>query len=74
LTESFVSSGIVSAPSERRRLQRAKLLEPLAGRIGAQRVFILDVSRTGMRVAHREAIGAPGDHCVEGIPTRRYTP
>lgn len=41
-----------------------KLLEPLPGRIGAQRVFILDVSRTGMRVAHQEAIGGPGEQCT----------
>ena len=55
---------IVPAPSERRRLQRVKLLEPLPGRIDAQRVFILDVSRTGMRVAHQETIGTPGDQRV----------
>ena len=52
---------MVSVPSERRRLQRVKLLAPLPGRIGAQRVFVLDVSRTGVRVAHQEAIGSPGD-------------
>lgn len=41
-----------------------KLLEPLPARIDAQRVFILDVSRTGMRVAHQETIGAVGDQRI----------
>lgn len=54
----------MSAPSERRRLQRVKLLEPLPAKIDAQRVFILDVSRTGMRVAHQESVGAPGERRI----------
>jgi hypothetical protein len=52
---------MMSVPSERRRLQRVTLLQPLPGRIGAQRIFILDLSRTGLRIAHQEAIGAPGE-------------
>jgi hypothetical protein len=51
----------VPALSERRRLQRVTLLQPLRGRIDAQRVFIVDVSRTGIRVAHQESIGAPSE-------------
>ena len=54
----------VSEPVERRRLQRVKLIEPLAGSIDGQRVFLLDVSRHGIRIAHRESLGASGDHCV----------
>ena len=47
---------------ERRRLQRVKLLEPLAARIAGQRVFLLDISRSGVRVAHQESLGAAGEH------------
>lgn len=50
----------MSAPSERRRLQRVKLSEPLPGRIGPQRVYIIDVSRDGVRVAHQESVGEHG--------------
>jgi hypothetical protein len=56
----------VAEPFERRRLQRVKLLEPLAGRIAGQRVFILDISRTGIRVAHQHDLGATGQcHPIE---------
>ena len=54
----------MSHPSERRRLQRIELLEPLAGTIDGQRILILDVSRTGMRVAHQERIASDSDHHV----------
>lgn len=55
---------VVSAPSERRRLQRVKLPTPLPARIDTLHVFILDVSRTGMRVTHQEAIGSPGERRI----------
>src|SRR6185295_16505306 len=51
----------VSASNERRRLQRVKLLEPLPGSIEGQRVFIVDVSRVGLRVAHQESLGPQGE-------------
>jgi hypothetical protein len=57
---------IVSESIERRRLQRVKLLEPLAARIEGQRVFILDLSRQGLRVAHSESFGLHGEiHNIE---------
>lgn len=37
------------------------LLRPLPGRVDAQRVFVLEVSRHGIRVAHRESFGGPGE-------------
>jgi hypothetical protein len=46
---------------ERRRVQRVRLIEPLRGTIGASRVFVIDVSLRGIRVAHQEPIGRPGD-------------
>ena len=51
----------MSASNERRRLQRVKLLEPLPGSIEGQRVFIVDVSRVGLRVAHQESLGPQGE-------------
>ena len=51
----------MSESLERRRLQRVRLLEPLAGAIDGQRVFILDVSRQGLRVAHQHTLGVQGD-------------
>jgi hypothetical protein len=60
------SPAIVSDSSEQRRLQRVRLFEPLPGRIGGQRVFIVDISRQGLRVAHQESLGAHGDrHRIE---------
>ena len=51
---------------ERRRLQRVRLLEPLAGTIDGRRVFILDASRHGLRIAHQHHLGAQGNgHRVE---------
>jgi hypothetical protein len=46
---------------ERRRVQRVKLIEPLRGTIGTSKVFVIDVSLRGIRVAHQEPIGRPGD-------------
>jgi hypothetical protein len=48
---------------ERRRVQRVRLLEPLRGTIGAARIFVLDVSLRGFRVAHQDPIGDLGDPC-----------
>ncbi|HEV3486956.1 MAG TPA: hypothetical protein VG106_16205 [Vicinamibacterales bacterium] len=46
---------------ERRRVQRVKLIEHLRGTIDAQRVFVIDVSLRGIRVAHQESLGRVGD-------------
>jgi hypothetical protein len=50
----------VSASTERRRLQRVKLIEPVPGNIDGQRIFIVDVSRHGLRIAHQETLGPQG--------------
>ena len=52
----------MSDSAERRRIQRVKMLEPLPGRIDGQKVFVLDLSRHGLRVAHQETLGLPGTH------------
>lgn len=45
---------------ERRRVQRVRLSDPLRGTIGESRVFIVDVSLRGLRIAHQEQIGEKG--------------
>jgi hypothetical protein len=49
---------------ERRRVQRIRLLEPLRGTLDGKRIFIVDVSLKGLRIAHQEHIGDIGDPCV----------
>ena len=61
--------------NERRRVQRIRLLKPLAGRAGGKRIFVLDVSREGLLIAHQESLGRPGDRCMiefdwDGRPIR----
>ena len=51
---------MASHPNERRRVQRIHLPEPLPGSIDGQRVFVVDISRRGLRVAHQESLGAQG--------------
>lgn len=50
-------------PSERRRVQRLHMLEPLPGKIRGRSVHVLDVSVRGILVAHGEALGHVGDEC-----------
>lgn len=45
---------------ERRRVQRVKLSDPLRGTMESNRVFIVDVSLRGLRIAHQEPIGDKG--------------
>jgi hypothetical protein len=49
--------------TERRRVQRVHLLEPLPGRIRGKNVHVLDVSLRGVRVAHSEVLGPAGEGC-----------
>jgi len=49
------------------------LIRPVAGRIGAARVFLLDAGLSGVRIAHQGNIPAEGSTCTlifdwEGIP------
>ena len=46
---------------ERRRVQRVRLPEPLRGTLDGVRIFVVDVSLRGVRVAHRETIGDVGE-------------
>jgi len=55
--------------TERRRHQRVKLREPLRGAVGAARIYVLDASMGGMRVAHQGTLPAPGDYCRIELPS-----
>jgi hypothetical protein len=50
--------------TERRGFQRATLIRPLAGRVGTARVFVLDVSLSGFRIAHQGNVPAEGSNCT----------
>ena len=49
--------------TERRRVQRLHILEPLPGKIRGRSVYILDLSLRGVRVAHNEILGPVGEEC-----------
>ncbi len=49
--------------TERRRIQRLHILEPLPGKIRGKNVHVLDVSLRGVRVAHGEILGPVGEEC-----------
>ncbi|MEO6259789.1 MAG: PilZ domain-containing protein [Thermoanaerobaculia bacterium] len=51
-------------PEERRQYQRVTLLRALAGKIGSSRVFIVDASLNGLRVAHQGTLPAIGQECL----------
>ena len=49
---------------ERRRYQRASLVRPHVGRVGVARVYIVDLSLNGARIAHQGTLPPPGRECV----------
>jgi hypothetical protein len=49
---------------ERRRYQRASLVRPHPARVGVARVYILDISLNGVRIAHQGTLPPPGRECV----------
>jgi hypothetical protein len=55
--------------NERRRYQRVKLREPLRGAVGSSRVYVLDASMGGMRVAHQGTLPPPGAYCRVELPS-----
>jgi hypothetical protein len=50
-------------PEERRKVSRVKLSRPLSGQIGAARVYLVDASVEGIRIAHQGAISVVGQSC-----------
>lgn len=54
--------GLVS-PIERRRYQRVTLSRPLPGRLGQARIYIIDASLIGLRIAHQGTAPPVGAQC-----------
>lgn len=50
--------------TERRRVQRVRLPQPLRATIGGVRAFIVDISLSGLRVMHQDEIGGVDTTCV----------
>lgn len=48
---------------ERRRYQRVLLPHPVKGTVNGVRVYVIDISVIGARVAHQEPLPAPGSAC-----------
>jgi len=64
---------VVHPVKPRRKYQRVTLVRPLVARIGATRVFVIDASLHGVRIAHQGNIPAEWSKCTivfewEGIP------
>ncbi len=53
----------MAVPVERRKYQRVVLTRPLPGRLGGTRVYVLDASLIGLRVAHQGSVPAAGSPC-----------
>jgi hypothetical protein len=73
MTVCFTLDSVVEPVEERRKYQRVTLVRPLAARIGSARVFLLDASLSGIRIAHQGNIPAEGSTCSvvfdwDGIP------
>ncbi len=61
------SKAMAERVDERRRIQRVGSAQALIGRIGARRVAVIDLSLSGVRVAHEESIGRVTDTCLLDI-------
>jgi hypothetical protein len=53
---------------ERRRYPRTTLRKPILASIGSTPVFVLDVSRGGLRVVHQAQLPPPGSVCRVDVP------
>ena|SRR5437867_720358 len=59
----YNARGVAHPPTERRKVSRVKLPQPLAGRLGTARVFLIDASVEGIRIAHQGTVPAVGQSC-----------
>jgi hypothetical protein len=55
---------MINRQGERRRIQRIRTSQPIIARIGSKRVAVIDLSLTGAKVAHEDAIGRVTESCV----------
>lgn len=54
---------------DRRRHPRTRLQEPLRGVVGDARVYVVDASLGGVRLAHQAPLPAPGGFCRVELPS-----
>lgn len=59
---------------DRRRERRVTLRKPVLASVNASPVFVLDVSRGGLRVAHRSQLPPPGAVCRLDVPSENGSP
>ncbi|HUP45754.1 MAG TPA: PilZ domain-containing protein [Thermoanaerobaculia bacterium] len=57
------------ATADRRRHPRINLPQPLRGAVGISRVYLLDLSVGGIRIAHQASLPGPGEFCRVELPT-----
>lgn len=55
--------------TERRRFERVTLRPPLRGAVGTARVYVLDTSVAGLRIAHQTPLPGPGEFVRIELPT-----
>ena len=55
--------------ADRRRHPRINLPQPIRGAVGAARVYVLDASVGGIRIAHQVTLPGPGEFCRVEVPT-----
>lgn len=53
----------MSSEQDRRRFLRVTLPDPVRGAVGSARIYVLDASMGGVRIAHQSALPAPGGFC-----------
>ena len=54
---------------DRRRHPRVKLHEPLRGVAGEARIYLVDASAGGVRIAHQAPLPPPGGFCRIEVPS-----
>jgi hypothetical protein len=55
--------------ADRRRHRRVNLPQPIRGAVGPARVYVLDASVGGLRIAHQVPLPEPGEFCRVEVPT-----
>lgn len=51
-------------PSERRRVQRVRLMQPLRASVDGTKAFVIDLSLSGLRVMHQDDLGEVSRTCL----------
>ena len=65
--------GVAQPSEERRKVSRVKLPQPLGGRAGSSRVFLVDASVEGIRIAHQGTLPAVGQTCQVAFDWHGHT-